>query len=144
MSLSKQLKTAADTIEGLSADLEASHKKVAELQQSLNKVASEKAKLEGAVKTASDSNEEKKAQLAQLAKTAAANLKTAGLLSTDKAADHFASVVLDHGQALTQLAKLASVASTAQRTSRVVTDGSTTKVASAHEVFETRLSGIRR
>lgn len=140
MSLTKQIKTAADTIDDLAKDLEASQKKLAAAQSELAATKAAKVTAEGQVKSASAKVEEQKAELAKRAKTAAAALKTAGLLSSDRAADEFASVVLDHGKALEQLTKFASVTPTARRTSRVVVEGQT-KTASANDVFE---AGLRK
>jgi len=132
MSLHKHIKTAADTIDSLATDLEKSHTKIASLKAEL-------AKAKGTVKSASDADKVKRALLA---KTAAAALKTAGLLSSDKAADIFASTVLDHDAALSQLTKLASVVSTARATSRVVVDTDGTKTASANDVFASSLRRV--
>ena len=122
MSMYSQLKLAADALDTMADSLEAGHKKLAAATADLKKVAS-------APKAKGPSVE-----VARLAKTAAASLRAAGLISSDKLADQFAAEVTSHEVALQKIAQLSKVAATAPRLGKVVPD-TTTKTASADEVY---------
>jgi predicted phage tail protein len=141
MSLSKQIKTAADTIDSLATTVESLTKELASSKGQVKKAQAALAVAERQTKTASAQSEEQKVALAQAAKKAAGALKTAGLLSSDQAVDVFASEVLDHAKCIQQLTKLAGITTTAKRTARVVVDNTATKTASADDVFE---AGLRK
>ncbi len=118
--LYKQLKSTAAELRKQAAAVEAAetdlHTKVASAVASAN----DAAKSTETVKTAAALT---KADLAAVAKTAAANIKKAGLLSSDAQADQFAALIVgDHKVALTKLAELATRIPAAKLGS-VVADG---------------------
>lgn len=118
--LYKQLKSAATELRKQAAAVEAAeadlHTKVAAATAS----ASNAVKAAEQTKTAADLS---KADLAAVAKTAAASIKKAGLLSSDDQADKFASLIAnDHKVALTKLSELAGRIPAAKLGS-VVADG---------------------
>lgn len=121
---------AADVIEKLASAF-------AEGQQDLAKVAADaktyKAQAEEVreqVKQAADA----RAEVAGLAKTAAAAVYDAGLVRSTEARDELAVQLLDHDAALDQLSKIASLVEAPK--SGVVVTGGSAKVASADDVWE--------
>lgn len=115
----KLLKQAADQLDQLATQLEASEKLVAQ------------------TKVAAAKGEDEKAQLLALTKVAADKLLEAGLLSSAEKRDQFAAEISDHKVAIEKIAKLASAAQV-PRMGRVVVDERTqTKVASSDESWDT-------
>jgi hypothetical protein len=116
----KLLKQAADQLDQLATELEASEKKLATVQ---------------VVKTASA---DEKAQLLSHAKVAADKLLEVGLLSSAEKRDQFAAELVDHKVAIEKIAKLAA-ATQVPRLGRVVVDEkTTTKIAGSDEAWDTR------
>lgn len=103
MSLYNMLKTAADRIEQMADAAEASQKRAEE--------AEEAAKAAQSTQQADDEEQKKTAaaniEIGRLAKQAAADLKEAGLISSDEQADVFASQCLDHSITLQKLSQFA-------------------------------------
>jgi hypothetical protein len=117
----KLLKQAADQLDKLATELEASEKQLAQAK---------------VVKTASADD---KAQLLVNAKVAADKLFEAGLLSSAEKRDQFAANIADHTVAIEQLGKLASAAQMPRMGKVVVDDTKTqTKTAGSDEAWDTR------
>lgn len=134
----KQLKTAAANLESYADQLEKAaaelDKASGEIKQAKTAAAAAEAKAKsGQQKTAAEV-EAQKAKLGGLAKTAAASIRSAGLLSSQQQEDVFASQLLDHEQALAKLAKLATHVATPKRAS-VVADN---KISSEEESADAR------
>lgn len=126
------LKTAADQIESLVTELEASQAKVAALETQL-----------GHAKTAAASDvkvaEETKAAIADKAKTAAAKLREVGLLSTDERRDSMATkLAADASAALDLLVKCAELVRVPKIGSVVVDN--TAPVESADSAWDRRVA----
>lgn len=114
MVTAKQIKQAAETIDGLSAVVESqrlalktANEKIAELSKSIT------------TKTASEVDVKR---LTGLAKKAAAVLHQSGLISTPERAETFAAEIMDPAKALIALEKFASHTSTVRKVASVVED----------------------
>jgi hypothetical protein len=116
----KLLKQAADQLDKLATELEASEKQLAQAK---------------VVKTASADD---KAQLIAQAKVAADKLLEAGLLSSTEKRDQFAAEIVDHKVAIEKLAKLASAAQVPRMGKVVVDETTNLKTASSDEAWDTR------
>lgn len=132
----KTLKTAADALEVLAAELEAAQRqtKVAEAKadEALAKVAQAETRQVQLAKTAAAKDEETKAKRASLAKVAADRLLDKGLLSTTEKRDQFAAELLSPDVALAKIAQLTEFVSVA-RLGTVVVDEEQHKTASAED-----------
>ena len=128
----KQLKQAADLLDKQADSLESAAKAFEEAGKKTAKANAENAK------TASDqeaAQEAAKAELAPLAKMAAAELHNSGLLSSQEQADVFASQILaDHKVALNKLGQLAKHAGVPQR-AQVVKDDQQPQQKTADDVW---------
>jgi hypothetical protein len=116
----KLLKQAADQLDKLATELEASEKQLAQAK---------------VVKTASADD---KAQLLVHAKVAADKLLEAGLLSSAEKRDQFAAEIADHTVAIDKLGKLAAAAQMPRMGKVVVDDKPQTKTAGSDEAWDTR------
>jgi len=116
----KLLKQAADQLDKLATELEASEKQLAQAK---------------VVKTASADDQ---AQLLVHAKVAADKLLEAGLLSSAEKRDQFAANIADHKVAIEQIGKLAAAAQMPRMGKVVVDDKPQTKTAGSDEAWDTR------
>jgi len=135
----KQLTDAATLLEKHAEALDAA---AAQLDQADASVKQAKTAADAAIKQAKTASAVKpaevdKAKLGGLAKTAAHNLREAGLLSSQEKEDVFASEILDHQTALNKLAQMAKFASAPKRASVVVDEGAATQN-SADSVWESK------
>lgn len=124
----KLLKQAADQLDKLATELEASEKLLAQ-----TKVA--------AAQPAKASADEK-AELLSLAKVAADKLLEAGLVSSAEKRDQFAAEIVDHKVAIQKIAKLAASAQVPRMGRVVVDDTAQTKVASSDESWDTAARAV--
>ena len=134
----KQLTDAADLLEKQAEALESTAKQLDKTKADVTKAKTAAAKALKQAKTAAAVKpaEVDKAKLAPLAKTAAANLRQAGLLSSQQNEDVFASEVLSHEKALAKIAQLAKFASTPRRAQVIEDDGAGAEPESADSVWE--------
>lgn len=135
----KQIKTAAETIDGLAA--------VVTSQRAALKTANEKiAALEASARatvTAKTASEADAKRLTGLAKKAAAVLHQNGLISTPERAESFAKEIMDPSKALIALEKFASHVGTVRKTAAVVEDTSATSaVESSDQVWDRHVSSF--
>jgi hypothetical protein len=122
----KLLKQAADQLDKLASELEASEKALAQATAQAKTAAATPAPVK-------PSEDEKAARLSQ-AKLAADKLLEAGLLSSAEKRDQFAAEIVDPVVAIQKIAKLAETVSV-PRLGRVVVDETQTKVASSDDVW---------
>lgn len=134
----KQIKQAAETIDGLAA--------VVESQRAALKTANEQLAAKAAapapapeVKTASEADLKRRTALA---KKAAATLHQNGLISTPERAEKFAAEVLDHDKALTALEKFAAHVGTVRKTAVVVEDTAPVLAESADQVWDRHIAAF--
>jgi hypothetical protein len=133
----KQIKQAAETIDGLAAVVESQRAALKTANEQLAKVAATPAPV---VKTASEADIKRRTALA---KKAAATLHQNGLISTPERAEKFAAEVLDHDKALSALEKFAAHVGTVRKTAVVVEDTSTAGVAeSADQVWDRHIAAF--
>lgn len=133
----KQIKQAAETIDGLAAVVES--QRVA-LKTANEQLAAKAAAPAPAVKTASEADLKRRTALA---KKAAATLHQNGLISTPERAEKFAAEVLDHDKALSALEKFAAHVGTVRKTAVVVEDTSTASAPeSADQVWDRHITAF--
>jgi hypothetical protein len=128
MVTAKQIKQAAETIDGLSA--------VVEHQRAALKTANATIASMGAVKTAAATAAVDTRRLAGLAKKAAASLLQNGLISTPERAETFAAEISDPAKALIALEKFAAHTGTARKVAAVVPDHALSLQESADDVWD--------
>lgn len=122
----KLLKQAADQLDKLATELEASEKQLAQTKVAAAQPA-----------PSAQALADEKAKLLSHAKVAADKLLDAGLLGSVEKRDQFAAQIVDHKTAIEQLGKLASAAQM-PRMGRVVVDGEThLKTASSADTWDT-------
>lgn len=138
----KQLKTAADRLDSYADQLDKAASKLdkadGKIKQAKTAAAAAEAKAKNGQKKTAAEVEAQKAKLGGLAKTAAASIRSAGLISNQQQEDVFASQLLDHEQALAKLAKLATHVATPKRASVVVDDKPSSDEESADARWEKR------
>jgi len=123
MTIHKLLKQAADELDAVAAALEASEKKVAEVQKAASQA-----------KTAEVKVADNTAKLGGLAKVAADKMLSVGLISSAEKRDGVAAELLSHEAALAKLAKLAEMVSV-PKLAQVVPGDTSTKTGSADEAW---------
>jgi hypothetical protein len=131
MVTAKQIKQAAETINGLSA--------VVESQRLALKTANERlAELSAKPVTATPkvASEADVKRISGLAKKAAAALHQNGLITTPERAETFAAEILDPAKALIALEKFASHVGTVRKTAAVVSDDTPVQAESADAVWD--------
>jgi hypothetical protein len=132
-----QIKKAAETLEGLAAQLEEANSHITKLASELGTAKAElgTAKAELAQRKVASAEEQR--NRSTLAKRAAATLLQGGLISTPEKADSFAGEILDHNKALVALHKFAEHAAKAPKVASVVEDPQgTAAVESADAVWD--------
>ena len=131
-----QIKKAAETMEALADQLEASEASRTKTASELSTANARIAELEGQLlekKTASESvTENRKA----LAKRAAATLLDAGMISTPERAESFANEIVDPDTALVALHKFAEHSAKAPKVASVVPDDAPAEVQSSDDVWD--------
>lgn len=136
-----QIKKAAETLEGLAAQLEEANSHITKIAAELGTAKAElgTAKAELAQRKVASEAEQK--TRSTLAKRAAATLLQSGLISTPERADAFAQEVLNHDKALTALHKFAEHAAKAPKVASVVQDPQgSAEVESADAVWDRHAS----
>lgn len=121
----KLLKQAADQLEALATALEASDKKVAEVQTKAAQA-----------KIAETKVADNTAKLGELAKTAADKMLSAGLISSAEKRDAVAAELISHESALAKLAQLTGFVNL-PKLAQVVPGESQTKVGTADDAWNT-------
>ncbi len=124
MTIHKLLKKAADELDAAAAALDASDKKLAEVQ-----------KTAGQAKTAQVKVADNTAKLGELAKTAADKMLSVGLISSAEKRDAVAAELISHETALAKLAQLTGYVSLPKLATVVPSDPAQTKSASADDVW---------
>lgn len=135
-----QIKKAAETLEGLAAQLEEANSHITKIAGELGTTRSEltEAKAElGQRKTASEETVQRRTALA---KQAAACLLQSGMVSTPERAETLATEVLDHDKALTALRKFAEHLARAPKVASVVADDAAAAADTADAVWDRHAS----
>jgi hypothetical protein len=133
----KQIKMAAETIDGLSAVVASQR---AALKTANEKIAALEASKTSTAKTASEADTKR---LMGLAKKAAACLHQNGLISTPERAESFAREIMDPSKALIALEKFAGHVGTVRKVAAVVEDTSATAaVESSDQVWDRHVSNF--
>ncbi len=120
----KLLKQAADELDAVAAALDASDKKLAEVQKAATQAKT------AAVKVADNT-----AKLGSLAKVAADKMLSVGLISSAEKRDSVAAELMSHEAALAKLAKLSEIVSVPKLAQVVPSDPAQTKTGSADEAW---------
>ena len=136
-----QVKKAAETLEGLAAQLEEANSYIAKIAQERDRLHEELGAAKQEMSQRKVASEEATKQRGVLAKRAAATLLQSGLISTPERAETFANEVLDHDKALTALHKFANHAARAPKVASAVPDSASAQEAeSADAVWDRHAS----
>lgn len=139
MVTAKQIKQAAETIDGLSAVVESQRVALKTANEKVAALEAEKAAI-GTAKTAAAVDAKR---LTGLAKKAAATLLQSGLISSPERAETFANEIMDPAKALIALEKFAAHGNTVRKVAAVVPDTATAAVEeSADQVWDRHIGNF--